>query len=111
MAKTCLGGTSCHHDPMCPPTWKTLSESVGVGEKKADDMVVNPKHYSLSEHWEGRLDAMDVIRMVLGEEGWKAYCKGNMLKYLLRKKWDADQDVAKSGRYADMYKGEIQAKK
>lgn len=70
------------------------------------DMVNRPKHYRLVVNGH-RVDAMDIIRAVLGEDGWKAYCKGNMLKYLLRDKWDADEDVAKSGRYADMYKGDI----
>lgn len=95
----CQGGAQCHHDPMCtrPRTLQDLLDAQPV----MGDMVNNPKHYEL----EPGLDAMYVIRLVLGEEGWKAYCKGNMLKYLLRKKWDADEDIAKTGRYADMYKG------
>lgn len=66
------------------------------------DMVQAPSHYQLSDD----LEAKDVIRMVLGEDGWKAYCKGSMLKYLLRKKWNADEDVAKAGRFSEMYSEE-----
>lgn len=84
----------------------TLQNLIDKDESIMNDMVVNPTHYEILPG----LDAMDVIRAILGEEGWKAYCKGNMLKYLLRKKWDADEDVAKTGRYADMYKGDIRVK-
>jgi hypothetical protein len=69
-------------------------------------MVNRPSHYRLSEDTFEGLDAMEVIRLVLGEDGWKAYCKGNMLKYLLRAKWDDDEDTAKAGRYAEMYRWE-----
>lgn len=89
---------------------------VAVDElQQPEDMVNKPSHYMLGDAEEiitileesgGRLDAMHIIKIVLGQEGWKAYCKGNMLKYLLRKKWDADEDVAKAGRYSEMYTGE-----
>lgn len=88
--------------PSVPQSHKTLQDLIDASSNVNAEMVTNPQHY----HLEGLgIDAMEIIREVLGEEGWKAYCKGNMLKYLLRKKWDADEDVAKSGRYADMYRG------
>lgn len=43
--------------------------------------VVNPKHYRL----EGLgIEAIDVIRSVLGKEKFEGYCRGNVIKYILR---------------------------
>lgn len=43
------------------------------------DNVMHPKHYQLGDG----LEAIDVIRATLGD-GFTAYCRGNILKYLLR---------------------------
>lgn len=63
------------------------------------DMVNSPKHYQM----EGLdIEAKDVIRSVLGEEGYYHFCLGNALKYPLRagKKDDREQDMAKAEYYA-----------
>lgn len=46
-----------------------------------ENNVKSPKHYRL----EGlNIESIDVIRATLGKEGFKAFCKGNIMKYLIR---------------------------
>ena len=46
-----------------------------------DENVVNhPAHYQL----DNGMEAIDVIRGVLGDKGYKDFCRGNALKYLCR---------------------------
>lgn len=46
-----------------------------------NDNVNSPKHYAL----EGLdIEAIDVIRSVLGPDKFQGYCRGNVIKYLLR---------------------------
>ncbi len=45
------------------------------------DKITNPKHYKL----EGLdIEAIDVIKSVLGKEKFEGYCRGNVIKYILR---------------------------
>lgn len=45
------------------------------------DNVNSPKHYAL----EGLdIEAIDVISSVLGPDKFQGYCRGNVIKYLLR---------------------------
>lgn len=70
------------------------------------DVVNHPPHYMLEIEGD-EVEAKNIIKAVLirqyGEEGFKAYCHGNMLKYLLRDKEDMEEDVAKTGKYSSMY--------
>jgi hypothetical protein len=50
------------------------------GETK-HDAVNHPAHYKLPGM---DAEAIDVIRAVLGDEGFKAYCHGNVIKYVIR---------------------------
>lgn len=43
------------------------------------DMVNSPPHYN-----QGEVECIDAIHAALGDEGFKAYCRGNALKYLWR---------------------------
>ena len=64
----------------------------------AMDDVKGPKHYKL----EGlELEAKDIIRSVLGKEGYKNWCHGTALKYLFRagKKEDELKDFKKAKEY------------
>ena len=72
--------------------------------KTSEDQVENPKHYMVIP--EKDVEAMHIIRAVLGEEGYKNYCHGNMIKYVLRKKGNLTEDLAKAGQYSKMYMGE-----
>lgn len=56
------------------------------------DAVLSPKHYT-----EGGIDSIDYIFAKLGPEGFRAYCLGNVLKYVSR--WqhkDGQQDLEKA---------------
>ena len=43
------------------------------------DYVNNPPHYTA-----GTIECIDAIRAALGPEGFKAFCRGNSIKYLWR---------------------------
>lgn len=61
------------------------------------DMVNNPPHYN-----QGDIECIDAIESALGREGFKAYCRGNAIKYLWRaehKHKDKDEDWAKANWY------------
>ena len=65
--------------------------------------IEKPSHYQLEglEPYE----SIDVIRAVLGEQGFRYFCHGNTLKYLIRagkKDGEADiKDYKKSRVYLD----------
>ena len=45
------------------------------------DKIISPKHYKL----EGLdIEAIDVIKSVLGKDKFEGYCRGNVIKYILR---------------------------
>ena len=48
---------------------------------KENDPVKNPKHYDLGLNG---IESIDVTKAVLGHEGFKKYCRGNVLKYIMR---------------------------
>ena len=57
------------------------------------DDPVNPKHYQFEING-FRIEAFDYIRVVLGDEGALAYCRGSALKYLSRAGQKDGQPVA-----------------
>ena len=64
----------------------------------AIDDVKSPKRYKL----EGlELESKDIIRSVLGKEGYKSWCRGTALMYLFRagKKEDELKDLKKAKEY------------
>ena len=50
-----------------------------MAEGPQPDMVNNPPHYN-----QGDIECIDAIESALGPEGFKAYCRGNAIKYLWR---------------------------
>jgi hypothetical protein len=57
-----------------------LTEELGgYGKELAPDNVNNPAHYN-----QGAVECIDAIESALGAEGFRAYCKGNALKYIWR---------------------------
>ena len=63
------------------------------------DNVNSPKHYQLSGL---NIEAIDVIKAVLGDDKFEGYCRGNVIKYILRA--DAKnrvEDLKKAKVYLD----------
>ena len=61
------------------------------------DVVNNPQHYTV-----GGYEALDVIKAKLTPEEYRGYCKGNVLKYLMRANYKGshDTDCDKAEYYA-----------
>lgn len=66
-------------------------------DKKDFEKVVSPSHYKLNNG----VEAIDIIRASLSEAEFRGFCKGNVLKYLLRagKKQGENTDLQKASRY------------
>lgn len=62
------------------------------------DPVDHPAHYT-----SGPIECIDAIRAAVGSDGFKAYLRGNIMKYLWRvgKKDNAVQDLKKARWYID----------
>ena len=69
------------------------------GQIEESDEVHKPNHYN----WRG-VECKDVIRQLLGLDGYKRYCEGNVIKYLYRytKKGTPTTDIAKAVEYLRM---------
>lgn len=68
--------------------------------KTDEDMVNHPKHYQLNIN-DRVFEVTDIIREVLGIEGYIAYLRGNILKYQIRadRKNNRNEDLLKAGFY------------
>ncbi len=73
-----------------------MIENMVFGEPEQFDPVNRPGHYN-----QYPIEVIDIIRLVLGPEGFKAYCLGNEIKYRLRAgfKGDVTEDIGKAMRY------------
>jgi hypothetical protein len=62
------------------------------------DLVNNPSHYR-----QGDIECIDAIEAALGSAGFKAYCKGQVIKYLWRAehKGNPGLDYGKAKWYSD----------
>lgn len=81
---------------------KALEEFLRVDvEKKDSEEFKSPKHYQL----EGlNVESIEVIKSVLGKEGFKSFCKGNTMKYLIRaEKKNGLEDYKKAQTYLNWY--------
>nr|DAN60882.1 MAG TPA: nucelotide kinase [Caudoviricetes sp.] len=69
------------------------------GQIEEADEIHKPNHYN----WRG-VECKDVIRQLLGSEGYKRYCEGNVIKYLYRytHKGTPATDIAKAAEYLRM---------
>lgn len=88
---------------------KALDEFLREGnvEKKDSEKFKNPKHYQL----EGlNVGSIEVIKSVLGKEGFKSFCKGNIMKYLIRaERKNGLEDYKKAKTYLDWYLRECES--
>lgn len=69
-------------------------------ETKEENDISNPKHYKLDGL---DIESIDVVKAVLGEEGFINFCLGNILKYAIRakKKGQFDSDIGKIKTYSE----------
>lgn len=69
-------------------------------EIKEENDISNPKHYKLDGL---DIESIDVVKAVLGEEGFINFCLGNILKYAIRakKKGQFDSDIGKIKTYCE----------
>ncbi len=76
-----------------------LSEEGIDFEFSEEDKIKSPNHYKL----EGlNCETIDVVKARLGKEGFKAFCTGNIIKYILRaEKKNGLEDYKKSRQYLD----------
>ena len=74
------------------------------------DNINSPNHYCL-EGLDG-LEVIDIIKSILGKEGFKAYCQGNVIKYVLRaKKKNGVEDLKKAIKYLEWEIAETEVSK
>ena len=72
-----------------------------MAEGPKADMVNSPPHYN---HSDNGVECIDAIEAALGVEGFKAYCKGNVMKYLWRsnhKTGSPAEDTRKAAWYLE----------
>lgn len=66
------------------------------------DPVQRPAHYN-----QGGIECIDAIREALGDDGFKAYCLGNVMKYCWRHKHKGgQQDLQKALFYMRFASGD-----
>ena len=67
--------------------------------RQAVDMVNEPPHYTA----DADIECIDAIEAALGPDGFRAFCRGNAIKYIWRceLKGNAEQDIKKAGWYID----------
>lgn len=71
--------------------------SLHVSPGEGDDEIESPSHYKLDGL---AIESIDVIKAVLGADGFKAHCRGCALKYLLRAdKKNRTEDLKKARVY------------
>ena len=70
---------------------------------KTTDPVLSPSHYT-----NGDIECIDAIQAALGEAGFRAWCRGNAIKYLWRAglKGDCGEDLRKATFYSRMASGD-----
>jgi hypothetical protein len=67
-----------------------------------NDKVEHPNHYTA-----GGIECIVAIKAALGDEGFRAYCKGNIIKYAWREKHkNGDEDIRKIIQYCKFILGE-----
>lgn len=73
-------------------------------KKDECDAVDHPSHYTF-----GSVECIDGIRSALGEDGFKAFCRGNAIKYLWRAGHKdgepAEKDLKKANWYINKWLG------
>lgn len=95
------GKTACQNDLKINYTEET--ENVATEEIKVVDVVNHPKHY---EVWDG-LEAKEIVRMLLTEEEYNGWCKGNLIKYRMRAGLKNPHKIVEDIEKAEWFKREL----
>lgn len=79
--------------------YEDIEKRIINDEVKIEDKIKSPNHYKL----EGLgIESIDIIKSRLGKDGFKAFCVGNVIKYILRaEKKNGLEDYKKSRQYLD----------
>jgi len=68
------------------------------------DNVNHPAHYCM-----GRIETIEAIEVALGADGFRAYCAGNVLKYVWRYRYKGGvEDLQKARWYLDRLIGLVE---
>jgi uncharacterized coiled-coil protein SlyX len=80
------------------PEPRETADTWGYDDSAQPDPVNRPAHYTSKG-----IECIDAIREALGEDGFKAFCRGNVIKYSWRadKKGKPAEDMAKAAWYAN----------
>jgi hypothetical protein len=80
------------YDGLLHKKWEDSTDST-----QSSDPVNHPAHYM-----QGGIECIEAIKAALGQEGFKAYCRGNVIKYLWRTEFkNKTQDLQKAKWYLD----------
>lgn len=60
---------------------KELDAFKEYAENHSEDKINSPAHYQLDGL---DIESIDIIRSVLGEDGFRKFCRGNAIKYIIR---------------------------
>ena len=75
-------------------------------ENEERDVINSPSHYKLPGL---QVEAIDVVRSVLGPDKFQGFCRGNALKYLIRAdRKNGTEDLEKAQKYVSW---EIESRK
>lgn len=82
---------------ICEETGAIIGEGTIDKSEILEDKIKSPNHYKL----EGlNCETIDIVKARLGKEGFKAFCVGNVIKYVLRaEKKNGLEDYKKSRQY------------
>jgi hypothetical protein len=82
------------------PGGTAVSQMSGTGPC-GEKLVAPPESVSPQHYKDGRIEAIDAIRSALGHQGFKDYCRGQVIRYLWRigKKDDELVEVGKAQCY------------
>lgn len=74
-----------------------VNEEQSTGSTQLNDPVNHPAHYT-----QGGIECIEALKAALGFEGFKSYCRGNIIKYLWRTEHkNKVQDLKKARWYLD----------
>ena len=98
-AAGCTGCPFAKLDECGVQSWDLTDVSKDSAEsvEEPPDNVNHPAHYCM-----GRIETIEAIEVALGADGFRAYCAGNVLKYVWRYRYKGGvEDLKKARWYLD----------